>query len=97
LINREIANSLEARGKPLVGLMPNRIQSWRPQANFLLEAFKNIQLVSIELSSRTDIHVTSLNELQKEILSLLGVPLYLYSKEAIIQHIYESRIRIKGG
>jgi len=97
LINREIANSLEARDKPLVGLMPNRIQSRRPQANFLLEAFKNIQLVSIELYDRTEIYVTSLNDLQKEILSLLGVSLYLYSKDAIIQHLYESEIKMKGG
>lgn len=96
LINREIANSLEERDRPLVGLMPNNIQSWRPQTNFLLEAFKNIQLVSIELGDKTEIYVTSLNDLQKEILSLLGVPLYLYSKEAIIQHISESGIRIKG-
>lgn len=97
LINREIAQALETRDRPLVGLMPNNIRSWRPQANFLLEAFKNIQLVSIELSDRTEIYVTSLNDLQKEILSLLSVPFYLYSKNAIVQDLYESRIKMKGG
>lgn len=97
LINREIANALLLRDKPLVGLMPNNIQSWRPQTNFLLKAFKNIQLVSVELGDRTEIYITSLNDPQKEILSLLSVPLYLYSKKEIIQHRNESGIRMKGG
>jgi len=95
LINREIANALLKRDKPLVGLMPNNIQSWRPQTNFLLLAFKNVQLVSIELGDKSETYVTSLNDLQKEILSLLSVPLYLYGKEAIILNVYESGIKLE--
>lgn len=95
LINREIANALLKRDKPLVGLMPNNIQSWRPQTNFLLLAFKNIQLISVELGDKNKTYVTSLNDLQKEILSLLSVPSYLYGKEAIILDVYESGIKLE--
>ncbi len=42
LIRREAMLAFESRNRPLSGLMPNRIQTWRPQTDELLAAFENI-------------------------------------------------------
>ena len=87
LIQRQVAQALLHRDSPLVGLMPNRIKTWRPQTDKLLAAFDNIHLVQInshETSSygTSSLSITSLNSLQLEILQLLGVPVKKYSLNA---------------
>ncbi|MBI1987058.1 MAG: hypothetical protein HYS70_01750 [Nitrospinae bacterium] len=42
LIQRQAAQDLLRRDRPLAGLMPNKIQTWRPQTATLLAAFDNI-------------------------------------------------------
>lgn len=65
--------ALEARNCPLSGLMPNKIQTWRPQTDQLLAAFENINVVEYCHERRTLSDVTSLNETQIDILTILGV------------------------
>jgi transposase len=85
LIQRQTAQELLRRGYPLEGLMPNKIQTWRPQTNTLLAAFDNINWVEIIREGYSPLRsVTSLNPLQLKILGLLGVPVKDYSIEALI-------------
>ncbi len=73
LIRREAMLALEARNRPLSGLLPNKIQTWRPQTDELLAAFENINVVEYHHVGRTLSDVTSLNETQIDILTILGV------------------------
>ena len=83
LIQRQTAQELLRRDRPLAGLMPNKIQTWRPQTATLLAAFDNINWVEILHEGFSPLRsVTSLNPLQAEILGLLGVPTEDYSVEA---------------
>ena len=87
LIQRQVAQALLHRDSPLVGLMPNRIKTWRPQTDKLLAAFDNIHLVKINGHETSpygisSLSITSLNSLQLEILQLLGVPVKKYSLNA---------------
>lgn len=82
LIQRQVAQELCRRDSPLEGLMPNKIKTWRPQTDKLLEAFNNINLVEIVHNGVISSYMTSLNFLQLEILQLLGVPANKYSLNA---------------
>lgn len=82
LIQRQVAQELLHRDSPLLGLMPNRIKTWRPQTDKLLAAFDNIYLVQISGHETSSSSITSLNSLQLEILQLLGVPEKKYSLNA---------------
>ncbi len=73
LIRRQAMLALEARNRPLSGLMPNNIQTWRPQTDGLLAAFENINVVEYYHDGRILSDVTSLNETQIDILTILGV------------------------
>ena len=79
LIQRQAALHLSQRGYPLDGLMPNKIQTWRPQTTSLLAAFDNINVVKIRLEGKTYVKITSLSALQLEILHILDVPVSGYS------------------
>jgi transposase len=74
LIQRQVARQLLLRNLPLDGLMPNKIQTWRPQTDFLLAAFDNINLVEFFTHEYSSSALTTLNPLQREILQLLLVP-----------------------
>jgi len=82
LIQRQAAQELLHRDSPLDGLMPNRIKTWRPQADKLLAAFDNIYLVQISGHKTSSLTITSLNSLQLELLQLLGVPVKKYALDA---------------
>lgn len=84
LIKRQVQKALAKCNRPLEGLMPNRIKTWRPQTNELLAAFDNIQLVKHIRGDNVEIYVTTLNSLQKEILQLLEIPEKVYSVELIV-------------
>ena len=74
LIQRQAALHLSQRGYPLGGLMPNKIQTWRPQTDRILAAFDNINIVKIRQMGKTFLQITSLSSLQLEILKILDVP-----------------------
>ncbi|MCP4401929.1 MAG: IS1634 family transposase [bacterium] len=78
LLRRQAMQALEAREKPLSGLMPNKIQTWRPQTDELIAAFENIHVVEYHHEGRTLTDVTSLNETQIDILTILGVAVEKY-------------------
>ncbi len=84
LIKRQIAKALLERNRPLEGLMPNRIRTWRPQTNELWAAFDNIQLVKHVRGDGIETYVTTLNSLQKEILQLLEIPEEVYCQESTV-------------
>ncbi len=73
LIRRQAMQTLEVRERPLSGLMPNKIQTWRPQTHELIAAFEHIQVVEYHYEGRTLSDVTSLNETQSDMLTILGV------------------------
>mgnify|MGYP001571957311 CR=1 FL=1 len=74
LIQRQAAQQLALRDLPLDGLMPNKIQTWRPQTDFLLAAFDNINLVELLTQEFSSSVLTTLNPVQREILKILLVP-----------------------
>ena len=78
LIQRQAAQELEKRERPLAGLMPNKIQTWRPQTDQLLDAYDNIDVVGAYHAETLMIGITTLNTTQVEILQILGVPLEKY-------------------
>jgi transposase len=82
LIQRQVALNLSLRGYPLGGLMPNKIQTWRPQTETLLAAFDNINSVKIQQNEISSLFITSLSPLQLEILQILDVPVSSYSIDA---------------
>jgi transposase len=79
LIQRQAAQELEKRERPLSGLMPNKIQTWRPQTDTLLAAFNNIDVVAGYHDGMLMAGITTLNATQVEILQILGVPLEKYA------------------
>ena len=79
LIQRQAARELEKRDQPLTGLLPNKIQTWRPQTDELLAAFDNIDVVAGYHDGMLMAGITTLNETQVEILQILGVPLEKYA------------------
>ncbi len=78
LIQRQAAKELARRGRPLSGLMPNKIQTWRPQTDTLLAAFDNIHLVECVHDRTVMAGMTTLNTTQVEILQILGISLEKY-------------------
>jgi len=78
LIRREAMLALEARNRPLSGLMPNKIQTWRPRTDELFAAFENIHIVEFHHEGRTLSEVTSLSETQIDLLTILGVAVEKY-------------------
>ncbi len=86
LIQRQVAQELLRRGYPLDGLMPNKIQTWRPQTDNLLAAFDNVAFVEISQNDRSYFQSTTLSPLQLEILRILAVPVGSYSAEIFSQN-----------
>ncbi len=78
LIRRQALQALEARERPLSGLMPNNIYTWRPQTDELIAAFEHIQIVESHHEGRTLSDVTSLNETQIDMLTILGIAVEKY-------------------
>jgi hypothetical protein len=79
LIQRQAAQELEHRNRPLSGLMPNKIQTGRPQTDELLAAYDNIAVVAGYHDGMLMAGITTLNETQVDILQILGVPLEKYA------------------
>lgn len=84
LIERTARENIEKRDKGLDRLMPNRNDVRNPTAGYLLREFEYIVSGTVTLPTG-DRHyfVSKLTPLQKDILSILGIPEYCYSYEYI--------------
>jgi transposase len=80
LMEYVVRDQLEAAGETLKGLYagnPQR-QTSRPTTERLLRAFRGVTLTVVRLPERTIRHVTPLSDLQRRILTLLGLPCSTY-------------------
>lgn len=85
LVEFVVRRELLAQDEKLAGLYegnPTR-QTNRPTTERLLRAFDNISLTFVNLPGQKIAHVTPLTPLQSRILSLLGLPLSIYTELAI--------------
>jgi transposase len=80
LIERNARQSIKARDKGLDDFMPNRKNVTNPTTENLLAEFKDIVKGIIELpSGQTYGFVSKLTDIQKDILSILGVPQHYFN------------------
>lgn len=75
-----VRQGLQTSGEVLAGLYPGnpKRQTARPTTERLLKAFRDITLTVVQLPGQTICHVTSLSDLQRRILALLGLPVSIY-------------------
>ena len=79
LIERSARKNIANRDRGLDGFMPNRKDVRNPRTEYLLKEFEDIVQGQMQLpDGNTYGFVTELNELQKDILSILGVPTHYY-------------------
>jgi transposase len=81
LIEFVVRRRLQQNQQQLSGLYPDKPKfgTTRPTAEYLLKAFSNLTLTVFEVEGQVYGHVSSLNGLQQQILSLLGLPTTIYS------------------
>lgn len=81
LIEFVVRRRLQQNQQQLSGLYPDKpkFATARPSAEYLLKAFDNLTLTIFEVDGQVYGHVSPLNELQQQILSLLGLPITIYS------------------
>lgn len=81
LIEFVVRRRLQHNQQHLSGLYPDKpkFTTARPSAEYLLKAFSNLTLTVFEIDDQVYGHVSPLNELQQQILSLLGLPTTIYS------------------
>jgi len=80
VVEHVVRRQLQVSGETLSGLYagnPKR-QTARPTTERLLKAFQGITLTVVQLPEQVIRHVTPLSELQRRILSLLGLPVSIY-------------------
>lgn len=85
LVEHVVREGLQAAGEALSGLYagnPKR-RTARPTTERLLKAFHGITLTVVQLPDQTIRHVTSLSELQRRILALLGLSASIYENLAL--------------
>jgi transposase len=85
LLEFVLRRGLAQNQEQLAGLYagnPKRMTA-TPRAETLLEAFKNIYLNTVTIGEQILLHITPLSELQRKILSLLGLSLDIYSQLAV--------------
>ncbi len=73
LIDRTAEKSLKAKNEKLAGLFPNNRTVSRPKAEKMLDTFRHASMVYHRNSGAPDVNVAILNNLQKEILDIIGV------------------------
>ena len=87
LIERSARKNIAERDRGLDGFMPNRKDVRNPKSEYLLKEFEDIVKGEMPLSDgKTYGFVSELNALQRDILSILDVPLHCYD----YQHLYDS-------
>jgi transposase len=79
LIERTGRQSIRERDRGLDGLMPNRKDVRNPRSEYLLKEFEDIVRGQMPLpNGQVYAFISELNSLQRDILSILDVPLYWY-------------------
>ncbi len=85
VVEHVVREALQAAGESLKGLYagnPKR-ETARPTTERLLKAFRGLTLSIVRLPDRAVRHVTSLSDLQRRILELLGLPVSIYEDLAL--------------
>lgn len=80
VVEHVVRKGIRDTGEAISGLHPGnpKRQSFRPTTERLLEAFEGITLTVVHMPAGTIRHVTPLSELQRRILSLLGLSPAVY-------------------
>jgi transposase len=85
LIERTARQNIDHRNQGLDGFMPNRKDVRNPRSEFMLKEFEDIVLGQMQLPDGNSYgFVSELNDLQKDILSILDVPLHYYDYQLLI-------------
>ena len=85
LIERTARNNIDNRDRGLDGFMPNKKDVRNPRSEFMLKEFEDIVQGQIQLPDGNSYgFVSELNDLQKDILSILGVPFHYYDYQHLI-------------
>lgn len=85
LIERTARKNIDKRDRGLDGFMPNRKDVRNPRSEFLLKEFEDIVQGQMQMPDGNEYgFVSELNALQKDILSILDVPLYYYDYQHLI-------------
>jgi transposase len=81
LIEFVVRRRLQQTHQKLSGLYPDKptFATSRPSAERLLKAFDNLTLTVFDVDNQVYGHVSPLSDLQRQILSLLGLPTTIYS------------------
>jgi transposase len=85
LIERTARKSIDTRDRGLDGFMPNRKDVRNPRSEFMLKEFEDIVRGQMKLPDGNNYgFVSELNELQKDILSILNIPICYYDYQYLI-------------
>jgi len=79
LIERTARKNIESIDKGLDGFMPNKKDVRNPKSEFMLKEFEDIVIGHMKLPDGNDYgFISELNDLQKDILAILDVPIDYY-------------------
>jgi transposase len=85
LIERTARKNIDDRDRGLDGFMPNRKDVRNPRSEFMLKEFEDIVQGKMQMpDGKRYGFVSQLNELQKDILSILAVPHYYYEYQNLV-------------
>ena len=85
LFERTARTNIDDRNKGLDGFMPNKKDVRNPRSEFMLKEFEDIVQGKMQLPDGNSYgFVSELNNLQKDILSILDVPLHYYDYQHLI-------------
>ncbi len=87
LIERSARKNIDDRDRGLDGFMPNKKDVRNPRSEFMLKEFEDIVQGQLQLPDGNSYgFVSKLNKLQRDILSILGVPIQYYD----YQYLFDS-------
>jgi transposase len=85
LIERTARKNIDNRDRGLDGFMPNKKDVRNPRSEFMLKEFEDIVQGKMQMPDGKHYgFVSQLNELQKDILSILAVPHYYYEYQNLV-------------
>ena len=90
LIDRTAEKTLSSKNKKLYGLFPKNRGVEKPKAEFMLDALRMLSLEFVQFGEETKLKVGRLNDMQNELLELMGADKQLYSKEYCADRLMEA-------
>ena len=90
LIDRTAEQTLLAGNKKLYGLFPKNRGVERPKSEYMIDALRILSLEFVQFDEKTMLKIGRLNELEKELLVLMGADEQLYNKEYCSQRLMEA-------